>query len=150
MKSCDIEIAVAKKFNFRRNIIVPNVSWGLLKYHEADLLIVTKSGYATEIEIKVSASDIRADLKKKHGHVDHKIKYVYFAVPEELAGHADIPRHFGLISVSNYGRCTILRRSESNRSAVKLTEKEINHLLHLGCMRIWLLKKKIIKLRNMK
>lgn len=61
----DIEIAIAKMFNYRMNVIVPNVSWGLGLRCECDLLIVSQRRYATEIEIKVSKSDIKAD-KKKH------------------------------------------------------------------------------------
>ncbi len=33
--------------------------------HECDLLCITNSGYLTEIEIKISVSDLRADFKKK-------------------------------------------------------------------------------------
>jgi len=65
LKTSDIEFAVAKYFNFRKNLIVPNVSWGF-NIHECDLLIVRKSGYAIEVEIKISKSDFKADFKKIH------------------------------------------------------------------------------------
>lgn len=41
MTCTQIETLVARKWNFRQNIIVPNVSWGL-KIHECDLLIASK------------------------------------------------------------------------------------------------------------
>ncbi len=52
MKTIDIEIAVMAYLGIRKNLIVPNVSWGLVTY-EMDLLSLTQSRYATEIEIKI-------------------------------------------------------------------------------------------------
>jgi hypothetical protein len=56
LKTAEMEVELGRYFNYRQNIIVSNVSWGL-GIHECDLLIITKSGYATEVEIKVSLSD---------------------------------------------------------------------------------------------
>lgn len=47
-----IELAIAQMFGIRNNIIVPNVSWGFFDTHEADLVIINKSNYLTEVEIK--------------------------------------------------------------------------------------------------
>ena len=44
-----IECAVAECFGVRNNIIVPNVSWGFFATHEADMIIINKSGYLTEV-----------------------------------------------------------------------------------------------------
>lgn len=67
----EIELAIVNSgiFNKRNDIIVPNVSWGLLN-HEADMVVMTKSGYLTEIEIKRSWEDFKADFKKPHEHKD--------------------------------------------------------------------------------
>jgi len=43
----EIEYALARKFDIRQNIIVPNISWGL-RIHECDLFIVNNNGYAIE------------------------------------------------------------------------------------------------------
>ena len=51
-------------FNYRANLIVPNISWGL-GLHECDLLVLTSSGYATEIEIKVSKADLKVVVDAK-------------------------------------------------------------------------------------
>lgn len=48
----EIELAVAQVFGIRNNIIVPNVSWGFFATHEADLVIINKTGYMTEVEIE--------------------------------------------------------------------------------------------------
>ena len=81
----EIEYAIARydTFNFLRNDVLLNISWGFL-YHEADMLIISKSGYLTEIEIKRTLSDIYADFKKKHTHSSNVINSFYYAVPESL------------------------------------------------------------------
>jgi hypothetical protein len=83
-----IETALATQysspFNYRRGLLVPNVYTGLNLRHECDLLYVTGAGVAHEIEIKTSKSDLKRDLSKPHGHVSDKIKYLWFAVPEDL------------------------------------------------------------------
>lgn len=147
----DIEIRVARLFNYRSNLIVPNVSWGLHLRHECDLLIVTPARYATEVEIKVTASDIRADKKKKHRHQSNKIRRLYFAVPDYLESCPDLPPEVGLISVDSEGkhwRTKIVRRPRFNKLARPLSEEEYNRLAHLGCMRIWSLKEHIQLLKR--
>ena len=67
----EIEEAVARYYDYRSHIIVPNVSWGW-DIHECDLIVVRPSGYAIEIEIKRSRADIKADGDKRHGHVDRQ------------------------------------------------------------------------------
>ena len=146
MKCIDIEIAIAKHFGYRTNIIVPQVSWGLGLNHEADLLVVSPAGCVREIEIKVSASDIKADLAKRHPHGGAMIRQVYFAVPEELAGNPNIPSYCGILSVHEMRKSssvTCVRAAKVNPRARKLSPREIQHLLHLGCMRLWSLKQKL-------
>lgn len=72
------------EFQVRSHIVVPNVSWGLLN-HEADLLVMSKAGYLTEIEIKRSWHDFMKDFQKSHTHNDDKISCLYYAVPEIIA-----------------------------------------------------------------
>ena len=91
MKIVDIEIAIMKHICVRKNIIVPNVSWGIQgkdfkPLHECDLLSLSLSGYATEIEIKTSKADLLKDKEKEHKHKhDHiLIKNLYFAVPDSV------------------------------------------------------------------
>lgn len=69
----------------RVNLCVPNVSWGAGINYEADLVVVSKSGYATEYEIKRSWSDFLADFKKDK--YAHKAPWVYrfaYVVPESI------------------------------------------------------------------
>lgn len=152
----DIEVVLMKHFKFRQNVIIPNVSWGL-GLHECDLLIVRKSLNMTEIEIKISKSDLLKDFDKKHGHQDKKnrIREFYYAIPENLYIQCKdlIPENAGIIVCSknlNYKKdvvvsVTVKRKSKINSSARKLTNIEYNKLLRLGCYRIFTLKNKLLK-----
>ncbi len=138
----DIEIAVANLFGIRKNLIVPNVSWGL-NIHECDLLVVSKAGYATEIEIKTSKYDLINDKKKWHQHKNKKIKRLFFAMPSDLLIYDNfIPDHAGIISVNERQQqfyALILRKPQIN-DCRKLTVDELIHLGKLASMRIWSLK----------
>ena len=165
MHAGDIEIAIARYLNPRQNLIVPNVSWGLGLY-EKDLLVLTQSGYAWEIEIKVSLSDLIADKKKIHHHYSEKIKRLYFAVPEALQEKAllHIPDRAGLFIIGTseehrrncvrYGLTNpyvrLIKSPKINQLARKFTDKEIKKLYELAAMRIWSLKEVIYKLQREK
>lgn len=86
----DIELALAEFFGWKRNIIAFNVqglSGTLPIYHECDMLVVTSSGYLTEIEIKRSFADFCADFKKDHRHKSAvPMKDFCYAVPAGILG----------------------------------------------------------------
>lgn len=153
----EMEVCVVRKFNIRQCVIVPNISWGL-QIHECDLLIVTKSGYATEVEIKISLADLKKDAIKKHAHTSKKIKYLYFAIPEKLLPHIEhIPAHAGIFvlkrcrynpdsdSVMEYSYVEKIREAQKNPQSRALTPSEITDVMRLGCMRIWRLKQTILE-----
>lgn len=143
----EIELAVANFFDWRRNLIVPNVSWGLF-LHECDLLILTPTGYAYEVEIKVSKEDIRRDAKKRHGHWSKKIRKLYFAIPEKLLEYQElIPDHAGIIYINaKYGSAYKAREAKVNPASFKFNNDDIEKLKHLGLMRTWKLRRKIQEL----
>lgn len=161
-KSLDIELAVAGYFGARANLIVPNVSWGMFG-HEVDLCILSKAGYATEVEIKVSKADLVKDKEKRHGHNDSMIKYLYFAIPEHLFTCeciSHLPGRAGILAVKwnepfdnpyyprrrieGYWSCKKQREAAIQYDR-KWTDCERNSLLRLGAMRIWGLKQKLQK-----
>ena len=151
-----VEIAVTQHFNPRRYVIVPNVSFGLFNYHEADMVILAPSSWGIEVEIKVTASDIKADLKKWHRHKEEIIRDVWFAVPEELSEDPNIPEYAGIISVKKWktrsGKqryfCERKRLPVRNKDSRKFTENERKKLLRLGCLRIVGLKEKLDEKSN--
>lgn len=156
----EMEVAIAKYYGVRQNIIVPNISWGLPGMHECDMFIVKKSGYATEIEIKRSKSDLLADFNKRHNHKDrqNRISEFLYALPIQMYETCKdlIPENAGIITCEKYhlghGKWSVgvktQRESKWVKDARKLTEAEKFKIATLGCMRIWSLKDKIIKLQN--
>ncbi len=147
LTALDIEIAVADYFNWRQNIIVPNINWGMF-VHECDVLVLTKAACLYEIEIKVSKHDLIRDKKKKHGHVSNKIKRLYFAIPYYLADYTEhIPERAGIISVDEVGHCTKIREAENNK-VESLQHEDCFNMARLGTMRIWTLKNQIRRLKE--
>lgn len=147
MTVLDIELAVANNFGYRQNLIVPNVSWGLNLGHEADMFIVSPSGYATEVEIKVSASDLKRDLLKLHNHASPRIKRYYFAVPKKLETIAKTVahEHWGILTLSDPDSYFMetARPARVIKGAKPLTTSEIIDLGRLAAMRIWTLKRSL-------
>lgn len=149
----DVELAVANFFGIRTCVMVPNVSWGLFRdhNHEADMVMLRPSGWADEIEIKVSASDIKADLRKHRGagHCRPElIRFLWFAVPEALATCEYIPAYAGILAMFETGKTIrVIRPAAINPGSRKLTNAEQFKLLRLGCMRVWTLKKHLQRTR---
>ena len=143
MNSLQMEIALANYFDPRRNLIVPNVWYGMGLNHECDLMVMTKAGYVYEIEIKTSKADLVRDLKKWHGHRDSKIRKLYFCIPEPLFEECQglIPEPAGIIVFD--GRNCLKKREAKTTRARPLDREEREKLYQLAAMRIWTLKRKI-------
>lgn len=140
MKTADIEIAIARMFNTRKTTIVPRINSGM-GIHECDMMILTGSGYASEVEIKISVADLRKDLKKPHGHESDKIKYLYFAMPEEMEKHIDlVPERAGIIIVRTINErvyARLIRFPIVNKNAKPFMQYEINQYMYLAYLRYW-------------
>lgn len=148
----EIELAIVNSgiFNKRNDIIVPNVSWGLLN-HEADMVVMTKSGYLTEIEIKRSLEDFKADFKKDHQHDDERVYKFYYCVPSLIKDkviellktrHEFIP---AVLSYTEEGVVIDLKVGfpNTNRGRKLFLEEQLT-IARLGCMRVWNLKQKLV------
>jgi hypothetical protein len=167
IKTIEIEVEIAKYYNKRINIIVPNITWGLLS-HECDMLIIRPSNIAIEVEIKISVSDFKADLLKHHHHKErqNRISEFYYAMPKNIYEKVKdlIPIDAGVITCerykyehySKYGKKIFsngihtkkVKSAIKIKNARKLTLEEKLKIGHLGCMRIFNLKEKIINLTN--
>ena len=143
-----MEVAVSKLIGWRENVIIPNVSWGFDLQHECDLLVMNSSRRLTEIEIKVSAQDLKRDFQKPHGHSSPKISRLVYAVPEKVLALAReiVPPQNGIIVVrfcdrkSRYEADWIRRCRHRGQP---ITEGEALRLLRLGCIRIWPMKERL-------
>lgn len=164
-------------FYCRQHLVIPNVDWGFLN-HEADLLIVSKAKYLTEVEIKRTWADFKADFKKNHTHYDSKLSHFYYAVPEKIAqkvfdflyvGTLDIKNRWSTSKVDSYteanvNKCGLIVYKDpdefnvrgnycitvraSNMGDYKISDEEEKKLLRLLGLRIWSLKNKISKLQT--
>ena len=151
-----MEVCIANMFGIRQHIIVPNISWGFLQ-HEADLVVITKSGCLKEIEIKRSVQDFKADFKKGHTHGDrqNRITEFYYAIPIELLEKCLplVPEGAGIITchkdVKNIYRtyARIERKAKRIKGSRSLNTDEQLAIARLGCLRIWSGKSKIITLQ---
>ncbi|WP_338949966.1 MmcB family DNA repair protein [Fusobacterium nucleatum] len=138
-------------------VIVPKVSgnnwwfdsetmiWKNIVNHECDILIVSKNQYLTEVEIKISLSDLKADFKKKHQHKDENIKNFYYAFPEEMKEKAIglIPKEAGiLIAIKKedgiqYREIECYRKPKINKGAKPINDKVLSMIYRLGYLRYW-------------
>lgn len=171
MTTIEVEIALMQHFNFREKLIVPNVTdmSDLVKF-ETDILVLSGSGYASGIEIKVTKSDLKNDRNKNHikrlnqfwrsrtgknakEYYYEKLKHFYYAVPEKLIEETlkTTPNFCGVLSVSKekYPSHTIYKtkvvRKPQTLFNYKWNEEERYKLARLGTMRIYNLKKNKIK-----
>jgi hypothetical protein len=155
MKTPEMECVLANWFDYRKNLIVPNVHWGM-NMHECDLLIVSAAGYVTEVEIKVCKYDLIKDAEKTHNHdggvARRVIKYLYFAVPEKLkeAALEYAPDRAGILIVRHNDpddwspRVRRVRQPVRNKVATKMSDRERYKIARLGALRIWNLKRKLL------
>ena len=67
-----IQRAIISNFRNGCRFMVPNLQ---NRYGEMDMLIVRRSGYAEEFEVKISTSDFRADAKKELKHLAYRQEY---------------------------------------------------------------------------
>lgn len=153
----EIQVALRNSgiWNKRQDIFIPNLSWGLLN-HEADLVIITKSGYLTEVEIKRSWEDFKADFKKGHEHNDPRVYHFHFCVPESIKDrvfeflkekYCPEGKYIAIPSVLYYsegGSIHQLPGGYSRRGGRKLFLEEQLTAARLGCMRVWNMKEKLL------
>lgn len=100
-------------------LVFPNVFVDLF---EADIMEITKAGYAHELEVKISRADFMADVKKeqhtwvknadwtkrkritinKHEHMraGERVNTFTYIVPEGLVREDEVPQKAGLIYVT--------------------------------------------------
>lgn len=165
-----MEIALMRYFGYTKNIIVPNIqgAYSIPIKFETDILSISKSGYATGVEIKVSKSDLKADLKKRHQQdfdslciYDYNktnkefyygcFKNFYYAVPEYLKNDCleQIPNWMGLLVArrnKDLKRISIIEvRPPKILYKRKWTELEMLKIARLGSIRIYKYKNSILK-----
>ena len=147
----EMEIYVAKFFGLQQTrtgrikisnnaLFIPNVYWDLS--HEADVLIMSHSGYLTEVEIKISKSDMLQEFKKRKYIIEkqyRKIKYYYVAFPDFLLPTANrmFPKNVGFLVYDNEDKKLYKIRNSSIMNNYKLSINEKYDLARLLQYRVW-------------
>ncbi len=160
MNTPEIEKLIYLYFENSSLVIVPRVTknngwldteanpmiWKNIVNHECDMLIVSKNHYLTEVEIKISLSDLKADFKKEHQHKDENLKNFYYAFPEEMKEKAIelIPEEVGiLIAVKKngdgipYRKIECYRKPKINKEAKPINDIVLSRIYRLGYLRYW-------------
>lgn len=150
MKSKDILIALTRTggpFSRRTHIVVPRVYWGWGLHHEADLISISRSGICTEIEIKVSAQDLRKDQDKRKWKrkPDSRIQRFYYAVPEKLKDLAleiaGLDKGVIVVRPGNQATASLpvasVIKNAKTMPGRKPYAEEVHALARLGVMRYW-------------
>lgn len=114
MTSKEISNQVQKYFYEKGNIL-QICGYSGMNFFNPDILIITKSKLAIDIEVKISRADFKADFKKSTKHLYLKDKlgkesYFYFAVPKGLVSVDEIPSYSGLIYVDG-GNVEIIKKA---------------------------------------
>jgi len=111
----------------------------------ADLVLVSKAGYATEIEIKVSRGDWRNDRDKlkwmAHGWTRPHVSRFFYAVPEQLANQIPVwvPKDAGILVVrAGSGRDHVREQRAARRFAArKLSDAQLTQIERAFYYRFW-------------
>lgn len=152
MTTKELEYAIYKNYFTTSKLTITNIK--TVVKHECDVAVINKNDYLTGFELKVSKSDLLVDFKKKHTHICKKIKKFYYVLPKDLENCIDlIPGEFGVIIVTKGSyiddfclktplektkyNCRIIRESQVNKSAEKITVDEYINLCRLASMRAW-------------
>lgn len=153
MDECRIQKALGKHL-YLQNICIPNVLMYQRGKHEyeADLIYFgRKSNYLTEVEIKISIQDFRADLRKATYHDHPNVRNFYYAIPSSLyekhkdeieetidicnAGLILIDEEMDNKGISHCFVKSFHKKAKPRKNAVELTENEKNNYLRIGCMK---------------
>lgn len=165
----EIQARIMFDFDFRHNLTVCNITdQTYLVGFETDVIVLTKAGYAHGFEVKISKSDLLADLKKNHlskliesGYSPSfvskyygRFKHFSYVVPVELKDVAleVIPPFCGLyVFCKESGPWR--SRLEVIRNPKKLfdfawPEKDQFYLARLGAMRNYRLMRTLVDLKH--
>ncbi|MCA8829413.1 hypothetical protein [Hymenobacter pini] len=97
-----IQHALFEAYHKGGSVVVPNCC---ALTHEADVLVLRKTGYVAEYEVKVSRADFKADFRKLSKHDFLKAGHqwcaneFWFACEEGLIQLDEVPEYAGLIYI---------------------------------------------------
>ena len=124
-------------------IILPNTMLCRWKW-ESDLLYITKAGYVTEYEIKLSNGDFAADMNKSRKHEilmnGGGPTYFYYVCPTGIIHPEDVPSYAGLIYVDSDMGVNEALKCERTKRAKPLSNEEWIEIATKSLKRYWRLR----------
>jgi hypothetical protein len=125
MNETKLQRLIRSKYHQTSKIIIENIYFFSYDW-ESDVFIVKNNGYIYEVEIKISLSDFKADLKKveKHRQLKEQSGFIpnkfFYCTPKGLLKLEDIPEYAGLIETDSL--CT-----ENTKEAPFLHKNKISY-----------------------
>lgn len=154
MTARDIDNSLRQHFSNNSRYMVSNIYAFDQHYLETDFLVVKENGMISDIEIKISRGDFKADFKKKkheilkNGYITTDrfyarqeegklVKYYagskvyidrpnrfYFCVPEGLITVEEVPDYAGLFYVDEFGGVRKIKEAKLLHKEKRLKEIE--------------------------
>jgi hypothetical protein len=138
-----IFFALARYFDYLTNHMISQftIDGGI-----ADLVFISRAGYATEVEIKISMADWNADQQKDKWAAERPhIARFFYAIPETLEDRIPqwLPAHSGILvcrrsgkSGRNFDQVSEIRAA-TRRPARKLPDRYRAKIHELAYYRFW-------------
>ena len=136
---------------------VEPATWRNIVNHECDILSVSKNMFLREVEIKVSVSDFKADLQKKHQHIDENVRQFYYAVPYYILDNVKelVPENAGILvakiieKTNRNNEVTSkkwiiekIKSPKNNNLAKPIDDKKLNVIFRIGYLKYWFHRKR--------
>lgn len=142
MTTADIQRMICKSEVLKSNLACENVSHFLA--WECDVLSLSKSGYLSEYEVKISRSDFQAEKKKvrKWNLIEARCEwtcpnYFWYVCPVGLIREDEVPIYAGLIYISDEG-LLIMKTAPLLHRAKKDKMKVVVKFCRVAAERIYL------------
>lgn len=123
IEACHVLQALYSEFSKGAWLMTPNC---YALDHEADLLVLRRSGLVAEYEIKLSRADFRADFKKELKHQLLGLRstkcanYFYYVAPPGIIPPDEVPPYAGLLEIIPPPDGRYSTRVETRREAPRL------------------------------
>ena len=136
----NIQIQLGMHFGVNRGYtVIPNIKMDYGCY-EADFCYINQNNFLTEVEIKISISDFKADFKKKNFHNCDHVRSLYYAMPFSMwQKHKEVISEMvksvgaGVIIAGNTSPHVVIRAAV--RDVKPLTTQELINYMRIGCLK---------------
>ena len=133
--------ALARRWDWMHNRLI--TEWDIDGLRE-DVVIVSRAGYATVIEIKISRTDWEKDRDKRRWPAEQIARFFY-AVPQQVLVRgipAHVPEHCGILTVREGGHWagydTVHEERAARRMpAAKLSDQQLRKIDEAFYYRFW-------------